>query len=261
MLSGCYRKRVGSRSVVGDANTVVFFRPGEPFTVEHPFGDENLGLTIRLDERRLEQAIEESRGALMRRSSCGADCTHSMTSSTLHLRLRRLLRDLESAIPVGSFEIEERVARIVRNTLVGGGTLERPDRMERHVESAREYLDEHFACRVTLDDLSRATGISPGRVCRVFSDRMGIPVHRYLTRLRLREALTRVSEGATDLTRLALNMGFSSHSHFSAGFRREFDATPRELRSRGVEIQSSKFKVQRTDLSELAHSPKGATRR
>ncbi|WP_422928269.1 helix-turn-helix domain-containing protein [Singulisphaera sp. PoT] len=38
------------------------------------------------------------------------------------------------------------------------------------------------------------------------------------------------SRGAADLTALALELGFSSHGHFSDTFRREFGRTPSEVR-------------------------------
>jgi AraC family transcriptional regulator len=58
-----------------------------------------------------------------------------------------------------------------------------------------------------------------------------VPVHRYLTQLRLRASLDRLADGADDLTALALDLGFSSHSHFADAFRREFGKTPSEVRA------------------------------
>src|SRR5262249_37447049 len=63
-----------------------------------------------------------------------------------------------------------------------------------------------------------------------FQQRTGAPVHRYLTRLRLRASLERLADGETDLTALALELGFSSHSHFTGAFRREFGRTPSAVR-------------------------------
>jgi AraC-like DNA-binding protein len=57
-----------------------------------------------------------------------------------------------------------------------------------------------------------------------------MPIHRYLTRLRLRAALERLAGGVHDLTALALEIGFSSHSHFTDVFRREFGRTPSAVR-------------------------------
>ena len=42
---------------------------------------------------------------------------------------------------------------------------------------------------------------------------------------------------ADDLTELAMDLGFSSHSHFSARFRRAFGLTPSEFR-RGCRLRT-----------------------
>jgi AraC-like DNA-binding protein len=47
--------------------------------------------------------------------------------------------------------------------------------------------------------------------------------------LRLSRALVELPH-ANDLTALALDLGFSSHSHFTAAFRRMFQCTPSEFR-------------------------------
>ncbi len=84
--------------------------------------------------------------------------------------------------------------------------------------------------RVTLDAVARAVHASPFHLARVFRQRTGAPIHRYLTRLRLRAALERLAGGANDLTALALALGFSSHSHFADAFRSEFGRTPSAVR-------------------------------
>jgi AraC family transcriptional regulator len=58
-------------------------------------------------------------------------------------------------------------------------------------------------------------------------------MHRYLNRLRLLEALEPLAQGEADLSTLALDLGFSSHSHFTAAFRKEFAMSPREVRQTG----------------------------
>jgi len=232
MLSGCYRKRSGPQRVVGDANTVVYFQPGERFTIEHPFGDENCGVTIRLEPGRFDEALEDARSSELQRRTQAFEDTHAVTSTALHLRLQRLVRQFQSDASQEPMEVAERVMGIVRTSL-NSGVAHRPlrTRADRHVEAALEYLDQHFAQKVTLRDLAQAAGVSSCRISRVFSVCVGVPVHRYLTQLRLREALTRMTKGVTDLTCLALEVGFSSHSHFTAAFHGEFGRTPRDMRA------------------------------
>ena len=60
----------------------------------------------------------------------------------------------------------------------------------------------------------------------------GETISGYLLRLRLAAALHRIAEGERNLARLAVELGFSHHSHFSARFRSVFGCTP--VRARGA---------------------------
>ena len=84
--------------------------------------------------------------------------------------------------------------------------------------------------RHALDTLSRHLDSTPFRLCRSFRAATGTTIHRYLTHVRLQRALGRLAEGAQDLTDLAFELGFSSHSHFTAVFRRSLGVTPEAVR-------------------------------
>jgi AraC family transcriptional regulator len=81
-----------------------------------------------------------------------------------------------------------------------------------------------------LDDLSERLGISTSQLAHVFPRETGLSPHRYLLHLRAALALGELSAGATDLSRLALDLGFATHSHFSAAFRRCTGMPPSEAR-------------------------------
>jgi AraC family transcriptional regulator len=57
----------------------------------------------------------------------------------------------------------------------------------------------------------------------------GFSLHGFRQTLRLRAALERLSSHAGDLGMLALELGFSSHSHFSERFRNEFGVSPSQV--------------------------------
>jgi AraC-like DNA-binding protein len=104
-----------------------------------------------------------------------------------------------------------------------------------------------------LDDIARAVHSSTFQLARVFHCETGLPMHHYRTRLRLRAALERLVEAETDLTALALDLGFSSHSHFTSAFRRAFGITPSECRRRatvkGLREMSRNLKVGATAMA------------
>jgi len=102
------------------------------------------------------------------------------------------------------------------------------------VEAAKQLLADRYRELVGLDQLTRTLGTSAAHLCRCFKQQTGVTIHRYLTRLRLREALNRIDACRGELTDLALDLGFSSHSHFTAAFRREFGLPPGRLSSTRV---------------------------
>jgi AraC family transcriptional regulator len=52
----------------------------------------------------------------------------------------------------------------------------------------------------------------------------------YVLRLRLAIAIQRLAEGESNLMKLACDLGFAHHSHFSARFRSVFEQTPSQVR-------------------------------
>jgi AraC-like DNA-binding protein len=82
-----------------------------------------------------------------------------------------------------------------------------------------------------LVEIGATLGVSPYHVAHVFREQTGLSVHRYLLRLRLAIALDLLAGGVTNLSALALDLGFSSHSHFSSVFRRNTGLSPTGVRA------------------------------
>ena len=98
------------------------------------------------------------------------------------------------------------------------------------VEAVKSILSSRFQEGIRLDDLAREVGVSTYHLARVFKAGTGLTLHAYLNQLRLRASLERLTERRTDLSELALDLGFSSHSHFTDAFRRAFGASPSVIR-------------------------------
>jgi AraC-like DNA-binding protein len=82
---------------------------------------------------------------------------------------------------------------------------------------------------LSLSQIAKAIGASPAYLTDLFHRIEGMPIYRYQTRLRLARALGQLPH-AEDITQLALELGFSSHSHFSSTFRSTFGITPSNYR-------------------------------
>jgi AraC-like DNA-binding protein len=96
-------------------------------------------------------------------------------------------------------------------------------------DRAKLVLASDPARRWTLADVAGQVGVSPVYLTQVFAQVEGAPLYRYQLRLRLARALDRLGD-REDLTDLALDLGFSSHSHFSAAFRQHYGQSPGDFR-------------------------------
>ena len=156
--------------------------------------------------------------------------------AALYLRQRLLLRAVQAGAPADPLEIEETVIVMLEQILesIGDGRFGRglaapAGRRRSLIDDACAVLATAMSETLTLSDLARRVGCSPFHLCRVFREWRGGTLHQYRHQLRLRTALTLIEQGR-DLTSVALDVGFSSHSHFTAAFRRAFRLTPTSFR-------------------------------
>jgi AraC family transcriptional regulator len=61
---------------------------------------------------------------------------------------------------------------------------------------------------------------------------MKTTIHKYLTALRMESAMEALTGSDASIVSVALEHGFSSHSHFTAAFTRWTGVSPREARRR-----------------------------
>jgi AraC-like DNA-binding protein len=125
--------------------------------------------------------------------------------------------------------IEERVASLIHAVLIEGNRAGQLP--HRAVERARECIASAPERNDTLADLAGAAHCSPFHLARTFRARTGETLHGLRTRLRMAESIARLADGENDLSTLAADLGYSSHSHFSAAFRRHFGTPPEQLRT------------------------------
>lgn len=234
---GLFVRHFGGETHAADANSVVFFSPGECYRVSHPADGGDDCSSFAPSRAVLDEALEAHNFAEARDRGGAFPEWQAPVSPHIFAVHRALM----SAVARGECEDTEidghaiaLLDRLIADRAAARGA--RPSRRRTGAatrrahrelaESARVYLGAHRAERVTLDGVARAAHASPFHLARVFRAQTGLPVHRYLSRLRLRDALERISAGAPDLSRVALESGFFDHSHFTNAFRREFAVPP-----------------------------------
>jgi AraC-like DNA-binding protein len=161
-----------------------------------------------------------------------------------YLTQRRLVEMLSAGGPAeaDAMEVEETALELLRRLLpvacdaAGIGNPIRQfhsmrTRADRDLaENAKAELSRSLGAPAKLADVAERLEVSPFHLCRAFRRATGSTVHRYRNGLRLAASLEMLRETRRGVTDVALALGFSSHSHFTAAFRREYGVTPRAFR-------------------------------
>ena len=161
---------------------------------------------------------------------------HSPLDRRSNALLRLVVRHLRECSPPDVLFVEESLIEALFRVLdpdESATSRGRGRARARHyaiVERARELFGWRFGERWTVSRIAREVGCSPFHLSRVFRGLTGFTMHSYLTELRLRAALLRLADHFDDLLEIATELGFSSHSHFTALFGRAFGFTPSEFR-------------------------------
>src|SRR5215813_2589608 len=92
------------------------------------------------------------------------------------------------------------------------------------------HIEEHLAEAIPLHALAKLVDLSPYYFCRAFKQSFGTPPHRYHVNRRIERAKTLLAERESSVTDVALEVGFSETSSFSAAFRHTTGTTPTEYR-------------------------------
>jgi AraC-like DNA-binding protein len=106
------------------------------------------------------------------------------------------------------------------------------------VARARDYLVEHYAENVSLDELAGVANLSPFHFSRVFSEELGMPPHAFQIQLRVERAKALLREGWA-IPQVASHTGFADQSHLTRHFKRLAVVTPGQYAQNSKNVQDS----------------------
>jgi len=86
------------------------------------------------------------------------------------------------------------------------------------VERTKELLARDIANPPTLEALGQEVGCSPFYLSRIFSREAGLTIPQFLRNLRMERAAALLRGGRHNVTEAAMEVGYSSLSHFSKAF-------------------------------------------
>lgn len=235
-LAGVFAKHDSSRhAVLATPGHALLIQAGQPYRLSFPgcLGDRCLAL--RLTSEGLARAMPEAL------SGAGFDLAvfapHAPLPGAVMLARSRLFARLRHG-GVEALDAEEEGLRLLAAAL--SAARRQPARRSasgldaarrvRHVQRTQEAVWTQPERAWTLAELAAQACVSASHLSHAFRAETGTTVYGYVLRSRLARALDAVLDSDAALTTIALDTGFSSHSHFTARFRAFFGHTPMALR-------------------------------
>lgn len=232
---GAFVRYDASGKLVADANNVLFFNSHQPYQITHPIPGGDSSIIFAVKPTVLMDMLRTFDASVDDRYEKPFAISHHPIDMPQHMYKYRLLQQDE--LLAQEEAVLMFIGEVLSSTTSYKGKRVKSNKsatIEAHREIVHQIkivLGKSFRQKLKLDDITAAVNVSPFFLCRVFKLETGLSIHQYLQRLRLLDALEHLTQyPQTDLTTLALELGFASHSHFSTAFVQSFGLPPSQFR-------------------------------
>lgn len=226
-VSGVFSKHdAPGRHVIGTPSHAVFVAADTPYRISFPGAVGDRALTLRFGHALAADQLDSNNEGI---------ASHGLLPPGAMLLRNLLWKRLES-VEADEFEAEalglDLLDISLRSMRTGSMTVQRSAQVRRRraIERVKEAVSLAPADSWNLAKLAKVANLSPYHFCHVFRQMVGTSIYDYVLQERLARTLDVIIDGGHDLTAIALDAGFASHSHFTARFRRFFGCTPTALR-------------------------------
>src|SRR5215470_6641643 len=225
---GVYVRHVGHHQAVAEATQVLFFNAAEGYRVSHPVSGGDGSLTLLINESVLRELtpvglLHENATLTFRKQRLRIDARTQALVALLRHRLRQKIAEPLEAETLALTLVQRAVGP--HTTHAASASIGR----QKLVDRAKLVLASDLSRRWTLAAIAAEVRVSPVYLTQVFQQVEGLPLYQYQLRMRLARGLDLLPR-YDDLTTLALDLGFSSHSHFSAAFRQHYGCSPSQFK-------------------------------
>lgn len=106
------------------------------------------------------------------------------------------------------------------------------NRQKRNMQDVKDYIDQHFQEKITLDSLVERFFINKFYLTRVFREQFGISVNAYLLQVRVTYAKRLLRFSDLSIEQIGYDCGVSDPNYFSRVFKKIEGVTPGEYRKK-----------------------------
>jgi len=101
-----------------------------------------------------------------------------------------------------------------------------------HFTKVINHIHTHYASKLSIDELAKLSHLSESQLTRRFRKLFGVSPHEYIMRVRVDAARTLLEETRRTISDIALEVGFTDHSHFIRTFKQIRGITPTAYRKK-----------------------------
>lgn len=105
---------------------------------------------------------------------------------------------------------------------------------------AVNYMKQHLAAKLTLENTAQHVGFSTTYFSRVFKEEMGITFNAYLIRLRMERSKAMLLSGNLPVGEVSAAVGYEDQSYFTKVFREYTGVTPGHFRKKQGHLDNAK---------------------
>lgn len=98
------------------------------------------------------------------------------------------------------------------------------------IRMAKQYIQEHYNCPITLEEVSGFAGFSPSYFSTLFKKESGTNFQEYLSEVRMNKAKDLLKETNLTVAGICEQVGYSDLKHFTKNFKRVAGIKPNEYR-------------------------------
>ncbi len=95
-----------------------------------------------------------------------------------------------------------------------------------------QYIEAHYAEKITLDDLARKVYLSPPYLSLIFKQEIGVTFNEYLNQIRIAKSKALLKCDGLRITDISIAVGFMDQSYFTKVFKRVTGVTPNKYRDK-----------------------------
>lgn len=103
---------------------------------------------------------------------------------------------------------------------------------KRNLQEVKEYLDQHYLEKITLDGLAEQFYINKFYLTRIFKEQFGVSINHYLLQVRITQAKQLLRFTDIPIEKIGQECGINDANYFSRIFKKVEGISPGEFRKR-----------------------------